>query len=518
MRTPTRTMSPRRGYSLPRRYVALQERQLIPAAAGAWLHPVGEAPLPLVPRCPTKAELELRKRSKFRLYVNPEADDNNTFERYVYHIDGHEEPRAILQWWKDLEMLRTGMAIQTPGTMIATTKGVCEGAALHYYEAELALIQEGRMGEEDEEPDFESHFAAVRNVLRSTLPYDILRKQRRYMRRSMKKPLGMRIKEYVGHLIKINKDELPLLPPFGVNQSLPTDEFVDIIHRNLPVNWQAEMTRQNFVPENRTLLQLIEVCERIEEAEATTEQRPFKRQRVAYEEPPRPTPQPLPPARESLPNTSSSRYQGPTLRKYCTYHRSTSHNTSECRQQRFHGTNNQDRRPDLPNKAAMGLAVAPVDWKKKAEETRATARKEMAAVMKKFQRRHDQREPSLKRVKELSCIDMEVDRFLAREEKAHSAEMFAIDLTGDDSDKENQEPTSMPATTMAAPAASVATNQASTGNRPTAAEKNKAVPNEIMAPAQTLTGIKRAFPEYQQEAEEQDDLLDAPDSDEFDFM
>jgi hypothetical protein len=120
-------------------------------------------------------------------------------------------------------------------------------------------------------------------------------------------------------------------------------------------------------------------------------------------------------------------------------------------------------------------------------------------------------------VKELTCIDMEVDRFLAQEE-AHLAEMFAIDLTGDESDKENQEPTSRPAATTAAPAAMVATNQASTSNRPTAAERDDAVPDEIMVPAQTLTGIKRAFPKYQMGEEEKDDLLGAPDSDEFDFI
>jgi hypothetical protein len=84
--------------------------------------------------------------------------------------------------------------------------------------------------------------------------------------------------------------------------------------------------------------------------------------------------------------------------------------------------------------------------------------------------------------------------------------MFAIDLAGDDSEKENQEPISKPAA-----------NQASTSDRPTAAKQDEVVPDEIMASAQTLTGIKRAFPKPRKE-EEEDDFLGAPDSDEFDFI
>jgi hypothetical protein len=164
----------------------------------------------------------------------------------------------------------------------------------------------------------------------------------------------------------------------------------------------------------------------------------------------------------------------------------------------------------------MGLAVSPAAWKKQAEEARTKTRKEVAAVMKRFQRRNDPREPSLKRMKELTCIDMEVDRFLAREGKAYLADMFAIDLTGEDSDKENQEPTGKPAATMTPRDAPAAGTMPQANHRPTTAEQEQAVPDEVMAPAQTLTGIKRASPE-QHEEEEYEDLLGAPDSDEFDF-
>ena len=83
----------------------------------------------------------------------------------------------------------------------------------------------------------------------------------------MRKPIGLNMRTYVNHLTRINDRELPLLPPFNLNQGLSEYELKDIIHNGLPNSWKNEMIRQGFDPLLRTMDELVLFCER---QEATT--------------------------------------------------------------------------------------------------------------------------------------------------------------------------------------------------------------------------------------------------------
>jgi hypothetical protein len=316
-----------------------------------------EAPLPLVPKVPTKEELAMRKCSKFKIRLNPEdPQDRNTYERLVYIIDGTEEPRIILQWKHDLEVIQKGNGIQEVENMINITRSLCEGAARNWYDAELAVLQANMA------PglvmDMEEHHLAVKAVVRTALPFECLRKQRRYMRRHMRKPRDMKMKTYVGHMMKINQDELPQLPPFGANQSIPQDEMAEIIHSGIPISWQFEMTRQKFVPEEHTLVEMTDFCERLEETEGkqersnngSTTQEPRKKHKSGT-------------------NGNNEAIQG--TKPYCAYHKSHTHSTEECRQKKYHGQQKSDGA--FKNKT----------WKRQADAGRTYTKSEVAALMKK---------------------------------------------------------------------------------------------------------------------------------------
>jgi hypothetical protein len=96
----------------------------------------------------------------------------------------------------------------------------------------------------------EMHHEAVNWVITNALTYECLLMQKCYMRHYMRKPREMRMKEYVGHVQKMNKDdELPQLPPFEAAQSLHETEVIDLVHHSLPRDWQKRMIEQNFIPE-----------------------------------------------------------------------------------------------------------------------------------------------------------------------------------------------------------------------------------------------------------------------------
>jgi hypothetical protein len=78
------------------------------------------------------------------------------------------------------------------------------------------------------------------------------------MRRKMRKPNDMRIRQFVNHLHWINYKELPQLPPFGNN----------IVLYGIPKSWIKEMDCQDFDPFRATnITQVVDFCKRLESAE-----------------------------------------------------------------------------------------------------------------------------------------------------------------------------------------------------------------------------------------------------------
>ena len=123
------------------------------------------------------------------------------------------------------------------------------------YEAELRVF---------EKPQIKWHVQAVWEILLDALPYKILLKQKRYMRRFMRKPRDMKVQVYALHLMKINNDEILQLPPFKPNQAFEKDELSKIILFGVPMQWQREMEKQNFDPDLHSYRELIDFCKRME--------------------------------------------------------------------------------------------------------------------------------------------------------------------------------------------------------------------------------------------------------------
>jgi hypothetical protein len=171
------------------------------------------------------------------------------------------------------------------------------------------------------------HQSGLQAVLLDALPYKILQKQKRYMRRHMRKPNNMKVRTYASHLAKINNEELPELPPFAPRQSLNRDDMVDII--------------LNGIPNSRTTQELIQFCERMESAEErsdTGNNQSNNSQNGSRKK-----------SKTGNSGTSSKKSTG----KWCSFHETDTHDTSECRQKKFHG-NNEDGTPKKTEKSNSG--------------------------------------------------------------------------------------------------------------------------------------------------------------------
>jgi len=131
------------------------------------------------------------------------------------------------------------------------------------------------------------------------------------MQRNMHKPADVTTRTYVNYLTRINNRELPLLPPFNLNQSLNEYELKDIIHNGLTLSWKNEMICQRFDPLLNPLEQLVHVCERLEATMQTTEAKVVTTTTHESKKPPKKAPV-------------------DKHTKWCEVHRVNSHNSKDC--------------------------------------------------------------------------------------------------------------------------------------------------------------------------------------------
>jgi len=110
--------------------------------------------------------------------------------------------------------------------------------------------------------------AAIQEMVTVLLPTKILQRVKRYFRREARKPIDMGIRTYLMHIIRINSQEIPWLPPhFNDAQMLSEDELIDILLFGTPKSWQREMDRQGFDPLASTPAEVVAFMEHIEMSE-----------------------------------------------------------------------------------------------------------------------------------------------------------------------------------------------------------------------------------------------------------
>jgi len=208
--------------------------------------------------------------------------------------------------------------------------------------------------------------AALRQQATILLPTKILQRVKRCLRWEARKLIEMGVRECLMHILRIDLQEIPRLPPhFNATQMLSDDEIVDILLFGTPKSWQREMDRKGVDPlasaphEAATFMECIEMLEDFECDKKTTKVAPGKgKKKSGY-------------------NKGNLDADGS---KHCVLHGNNStHDTSECktlmvRAKKLKGSNGADKK---------GKGGGNKSWKNKAKDKTDDSKKELAALIKK---------------------------------------------------------------------------------------------------------------------------------------
>jgi hypothetical protein len=102
----------------------------------------------------------------------------------------------------------------------------------------------------------------VNAIIKMMAPQKALAIAKRQLRREVRKPSSMSIRQFVNRVRTINDVEMKWLPPF--QQCLERDEILEILYHAIPANWRSEMERQGFNYAMTSATEFIKFCERLE--------------------------------------------------------------------------------------------------------------------------------------------------------------------------------------------------------------------------------------------------------------
>ena len=341
----------------------------------------------ILPLKGTSAEpLDKYNSKSFDLSIQPGTRNAPTYKMTGRILNGTEDLRTKILWVRDTWTIITGnnaadvdprkalvRTLTTAQTYSIFETSMTELAQIRYDAALEVALEADKTAGNTTASDAVKATGAVQHtndveaalslIIAENLPYKCLQKVKRYIRRECRKPLDMKVREYASHLNRINRDEIPNIPPAAPDQELSQDELIEILLYGTPKSWQREMDRQGFDPLAQTFNQVIAFMERIEESEdpQMIDKKPAAK-KVA-----------------KSPWKENGKKPGG---KYCLLHGTGGHSTDECRHlqqqaKKLKDSHGSDKTGSGPNKFGNK------SWSRKSAEAKASSSKELNAFIKK---------------------------------------------------------------------------------------------------------------------------------------
>ena len=335
--------------------------------------------LPLVPD--TEDELNSSNSVSYSLRVTPSDADSPTYKKYVRVLTGSEDVRTVLTWVADTALVITGLNITSPANAYTLLTNLVKGSAktiyTEYVDVKCRSLKQDQVDAEADATrkatlqaqaaldflDGRTLREAKRALIQGIVPNKIVAMVKRYLRRECRKPADMKVRAYYQHLLRINNDELPALPPFNPAQNMSDDELIDILIYATPKSWMREMDRQGFDPVTKTLQEVVTFMERIEQSEDFDGQRVDHSQKGS--------------SSSSNKNKKAKTKGGSPGSKYCMVHGRCSHSSEECDVLKKRAEEYKSGKTDT--KGRFGNKT----WSRKANESTKSSQKDLAAFIKK---------------------------------------------------------------------------------------------------------------------------------------
>ena len=192
----------------------------------------------------------------FKLRAVPVDPESQLYSLSVpYYSTG--TPEKWIRFRKNLDKVLIGQNITTGPPTYAMTRRILEGAALAKFED---LVH-------DRGTETLEHFALVLQDMGTyVFPRRALQMEKRFMRRYMRKPRKLKMREFMARVEELNHD-LRYFPLFVVGARLLEDELLDIYENGVPNSWQKQFLLQGFDPIEHTKQEFLEFCKRLEATE-----------------------------------------------------------------------------------------------------------------------------------------------------------------------------------------------------------------------------------------------------------
>ena len=252
----------------------------------------------------------------FKLCSVPAEESSTMYELTIgYFKTG--TPEELLLFLTSLKKIFVGQNITDGPNRYAIAHRLLQGDSLAAFNR--AATQHGT--------ETVAHFEDTLKSLKAhVFPRKALANQKRYMRRFLRKPRDLSVREFTTRLVEIN-EMLNEFPPGANDQKLPDDELMDIAEYAVPATWQRTMLMHNFDPTIHLPQDFIEFCERIEFAEGTEnkEAKPQMDSRNRKDGPLRAK------SSERGENANGNRKCRSKSTKWCALHKVDSHNTGKCK-------------------------------------------------------------------------------------------------------------------------------------------------------------------------------------------
>ena len=163
-------------------------------------------------------------------------------------------PEEYLKWRNNVKKGMAGYGATTGPQKYSFTRRLLEGDALAAFELKATELA----------TETAPHYNEVMEALtKHVFPNKALQKQKRYMRRVLRKPRELSTRDFVSRVCEINN--LLTQFPGATNESkLPDDELLDLLEFGMPNSWQRSMTLQDFDPVDHSIQEFVSFCERLE--------------------------------------------------------------------------------------------------------------------------------------------------------------------------------------------------------------------------------------------------------------
>ena len=224
--------------------------KITPSKSGKVKQAAGLLPFPFErPKVP-----EIDKMDLITVEIAYEEGGDRKYKKYLRKIEAADGPELLLRDLREFEETRIKMQVNTGPSAFDMCRNHFKGPVKDRF---LEISRDFQS------ETLENYEEAIEKIKKHFLPPRCYLRMRRGLRRdpSVNKPMGSTTRKWAARVQEYNS---LLLEIPGSRGKLDDDELIEIIEFGLPRSWRNKFIEHNFDASQKTIIELVEFCERLE--------------------------------------------------------------------------------------------------------------------------------------------------------------------------------------------------------------------------------------------------------------